>query len=167
MHSNIGSLDTVSMVSSLMTQSRPSAVRVALLKSTPPGTEVGTACCLAAFVITERREFIEDISVADVDGLDITSMSAGRREDISSNENGDTMIGSSEDRTFSFGSILFSEFVCGNSNSRKTLGSSALIGFKLGRTSRVAWELKDEEMGSEERDGLNNNSSTAEGKWNC
>ena len=87
MHSNIGSLDTVSMVSSLMTQSRPSAVLVALLKSTPPGTEVGTACCLAAFVITERREFIEDISVADVDGLDITSMSAGRREDISSNEN--------------------------------------------------------------------------------
>jgi len=86
-HSKIGSFDKDSTVSSLITQSRPSAVLVAWLKSTPPGICVlGLVCCLAAFVITERRELIEDTSEEEVDGSDINSISSGNIDDISSSD---------------------------------------------------------------------------------
>ena len=67
MHSRIGSFDIVSTVSFFITHRRPSAVRVAWLKSTPPGTEDGSVCCLAVFVMAERSEFIVEISEDVVD----------------------------------------------------------------------------------------------------
>ena len=110
MHSRIGSFDIVSTVSSFITQRRPSAVRVAWLKSTPPGTKVGAVCCFAVFVIAVIREFMEEISDEEVDGLDITSMRAGKIDDISSNDKEDEMSSSSEERDFSCGMVLTPEF---------------------------------------------------------
>lgn len=69
-----------------MTHNRPSAVLVAWLKSTPPGTEDDFVCCFADFVMAERRELIEDTSDDEVDGSDIISINFGKRDDISSRD---------------------------------------------------------------------------------
>ena len=86
MHSSIGSLDKVSTVSSLITHRRPSLVRVAWLKSTPPGTGVGGACCFADLLMAESRECIEDMCLEEMVLSDIFCINFGKIDATSSTD---------------------------------------------------------------------------------